>query len=662
MIARCGVRLHVAALAVVAAHAVLSRAHARELLVTIDRIEAPDVAARSLRATFSGGKLESASVEASQVSAAGRTVRKPKLTCAKLELTARRIACPDAAVDLGKRFPVAFAYTSPSRDVQLEVRPGGDEAWRVAGRLGPHRKLDLTLTRAKLERLSAFLPKDAPRITSGLASGNIAVRGDSLRARVDLSEAAFADASGLHAGEKIAATLDAAAERRGGEWRWNAALAWRAGEVFWQPFFAAAKGHRLEAQGVTGPVATVVRGGRLELPGIGSVTFSGEWDHERKALAALEARAERVRVSALYADLLKPLLQGTALGDMRAEGELALALKMSAAGLQSVDAEASGVSFEDRARRFGVFGLTGRVPWRRDEATTAEIAIEGAEILKLPIGALRVPMRVRNTRVDVKSVRIPFLGGTLQLSDFVGGMAKDGWRWRFSGELSPVPMERLTQTLGLPTMHGVLAASIPEIRYRRQNIAMDGQLDLRLFDGVMSIAKVQLIDAFGRAPRLHADADFREIDLELLTRTFDFGTITGRADGYVRGLELVAWEPVRFDARIESSAGNYPRKISQRAVQNISALGGAGAAAAIQRSLLRFFDQFGYEKLGLSCRLRNGVCEMDGIERAPQGYVIVKGGGIPAISVIGYNRSVNWRELVERLKRITQENVTPVVK
>jgi hypothetical protein len=154
----------------------------------------------------------------------------------------------------------------------------------------------------------------------------------------------------------------------------------------------------------------------------------------------------------------------------------------------------------------------------------------------------------------------------------------------------------------------------------------------------------------------------KNIDLDLLTRTVDFGTVTGRIDARIGGLELVNWEPVRFDARIASSPGSYPRNISQRAVQNISALGGAGAAAAIQRSLLRFFDQFGYEKLGLSCKLENGICLMDGIERAPQGFVIVKGGGIPAISVIGYNRAVDWHELVKRLKRITQENVKPIVK
>ena len=48
---------------------------------------------------------------------------------------------------------------------------------------------------------------------------------------------------------------------------------------------------------------------------------------------------------------------------------------------------------------------------------------------------------------------------------------------------------------------------------------------------------------------------------------------------------------------------------------------------------------------------------MGGIENVPQGYVIVKGGGIPAITVLGYNRSVGWRELLERLQRVTEGNV-----
>ncbi|MDR3158022.1 MAG: hypothetical protein LBU11_03220, partial [Zoogloeaceae bacterium] len=39
---------------------------------------------------------------------------------------------------------------------------------------------------------------------------------------------------------------------------------------------------------------------------------------------------------------------------------------------------------------------------------------------------------------------------------------------------------------------------------------------------------------------------------------------------------------------------------------------GGGAMAAIQKSALRFFEDFGYRGIGLSCRLENGVCHMRG--------------------------------------------------
>jgi hypothetical protein len=160
-----------------------------------------------------------------------------------------------------------------------------------------------------------------------------------------------------------------------------------------------------------------------------------------------------------------------------------------------------------------------------------------------------------------------------------------------------------------------------------------------------------------------ADVDMRNLDLDLLTGAFSFGNMEGRIDVAVRDLELFDWKPVKFDARLMSSPGNYSRRISQRAVQSISSLGGVGAAAAIQRSFLRVFDEFGYSRIGWSCRLRNGVCDMGGIESEPMphGYLIVKGGGIPAITVIGYNRRVDWRELISRLQRITDANARPVL-
>jgi hypothetical protein len=199
------------------------------------------------------------------------------------------------------------------------------------------------------------------------------------------------------------------------------------------------------------------------------------------------------------------------------------------------------------------------------------------------------------------------------------------------------------------------------VRHIKSSLRVDGALSMKVFDGTIEAKNLVLLDMFSKAPRVQADVAMRNLDLNLVTRAYSFGNITGRIDARVAGLELVNWQPVKFDVHMMSSAGEYPRKISQAAVQNITALGGAGAAAAIQRSFLRFFEQFGYDKLGWGCKLQSGVCEMSGVEDGPQGYVIVKGGGIPAITVMGYNRHVNWQELLDRLKRVTQGNVKPIV-
>jgi len=57
--------------------------------------------------------------------------------------------------------------------------------------------------------------------------------------------------------------------------------------------------------------------------------------------------------------------------------------------------------------------------------------------------------------------------------------------------------------------------------------------------------------------------------------------------------------------------------------------------------------------------LANGVCEMSGSAPKDGGYVIVEGAGVPAITVMGYNRAVDWQELITRLARVTREDSAP---
>jgi len=52
---------------------------------------------------------------------------------------------------------------------------------------------------------------------------------------------------------------------------------------------------------------------------------------------------------------------------------------------------------------------------------------------------------------------------------------------------------------------------------------------------------------------------------------------------------------------------------------------------------------------------------MSGLAPKDGGYVIVEGGGVPAITVMGYNRAVDWEELITRLTRVTREGSAPII-
>ncbi|OGA47031.1 MAG: hypothetical protein A3G24_01005 [Betaproteobacteria bacterium RIFCSPLOWO2_12_FULL_62_13] len=636
---------------------------AQRITLAIDDLEAPGFSARSLKATLAGAGTRELRLELGTVTIHGRTWRNARVHCRRLVLEKTAIACADAVIDVGEKFPISFTYLTRAKALDVTLKPAAGEEWRLRATFDrPEPEIDITVDHGRLARLAPWLPAGVPQVSAGTVGGSMVWNGaHGVTARLDVEGFAFSDKSGLRAGEKIKGRISLDAQESGGQWRWRAGVEWLEGEVFWQPLYLRGAGHEISAEGAFDAARVEIRDGRLKFAAIGEAEFGGVWDRRSGAVANGSARTGKLEGDALYLQVLKPFLAGTALGDLRMEGGVEIDARIENAQLASLELKLDKFSVEDIGRRFGLFGVNGRVPWHYSEPTQADLAIEGGEVLRLPFGSVRLPVAMRGLRFALDKLEVPLLDGALSVNDFRTISASGGWRWRFSGGVTPISMSRFTRSVGLPTMHGTLSAVIPEVRYGESTLAVDGALVFKIFDGTVVAKNVKLIEPFGKAPRLTADLDVRHLDLELLTRTYSFGNITGRVDARIEGLELANWQPVKFDARVASSPGEYPRKISQSAVENISALGGAGAAAAIQRSFLRFFEQFGYERLGLSCVLRNNVCEMSGIEDAPYGYVIVKGGGIPAISVIGYNRRVDWQELIRRLKRIMQDNVRAVV-
>jgi hypothetical protein len=259
----------------------------------------------------------------------------------------------------------------------------------------------------------------------------------------------------------------------------------------------------------------------------------------------------------------------------------------------------------------------------------------------------------------LQATRIPLLDGALALDSLrVRNAGLPSVAFMVDATLEPIDVKQLCRTFGWPEFGGRVGGTISKLRMREGVVTLGTTLSAQVFDGSVTFSDLLLQQPFGKWPRFSANVAFENLDLELMTGAFSFGRITGLLSGRVDGLRLFNWAPVAFDARLYTPPGDRSRhRISQRAVENIGSIGGGGAGvtAALSSGFLRFFEDFNYERLGLSCRLETNVCAMDGVAPAPNGgYYLVKGKGLPRIDVIGSSRRVDWPRLVQQLIAATK--------
>ncbi|HCA27463.1 MAG TPA: hypothetical protein DEP05_07475 [Betaproteobacteria bacterium] len=630
----------------------------------VDDMTSPAFQAREITVSLQGAALE---VRVGRLRIHGHRWRQVRLSCPRVQIGKEEIACPHGVLTGIGRWPLSFYYWPRQRRFVLRLAPLPRESWRLAAHWKRHGWAGrLTVVHGRLRRWARWLPTRLPKMTAGTVDGVFTVSGGSgltaLHGTARFNGVAFSDASGLHAGDKLGGKLRFAAQRRGKAWRWTANADWRKVEVFWQPLYFAHGGQQVQASGRLANGLLQIDDGTIRLADVGAVAIGGVWPLGGKRPRVFSVRAHNVDLAGAYKILLQPFLANGVLGALRVSGRADAVWRYANGATQEFDLDVRHGAIADRRQRFAVHGIDADAPWSRTMQRQGRLRLAGGQLLHLAVGPVSAPFAMQGWNFSASRVEAPLLDGKLVIDGFQANKRADGWSWRFHGELTPISMKRLSHALSLAPMHGALAGVIPDVRYQDRRLTVDGALLFNVFDGTAVVKRLTLLDPLGLAPRLTADVDMRNLDLNLLTRTFAFGHITGRIDAQVSHLVLSDWRPVQFDAVVRSSAGDYPKRISQKAVENISALGGAGAAAAIQRSFLRFFDTFGYDKIGLSCVLRQGVCRMGGVANTPHGYIIVKGGGIPAITVIGYNRAVGWDELLNRLRRITQGNLQPVVR
>lgn len=487
-------------------------------------------------------------------------------------------------------------------------------------------------------------------------SGNLSVIGS-------VTGLAFDTDDGTYAAGDVRLAFDAMLTPETDGWRFRIGVSQEAGEWLFGPVYVPSPEQtvKLDAEGR-------FSGSRLELDRVslqdpGVLSLSGGLAielEESPTLLSMELQSLQMQLPGAQERYLNGLLAEVALDDLVTAGTVNGQLRLDQEGIHVLDLAVTDLSAEDARGRFGISGLIGRLTWREaEDQFHAALDWAGAGLHNIPLGPARLRLSGEGGNLSLtEPLTVPLFDGALR----VDRLEWSDWRGEAAhldvdARLEPVDFSPLSLALGWPELGGSVSGVIPGLRYADNILSFAGGVEIEAFSGRINVRGLAIERPFGTLPGLTADIEFRSLDLLEVTGAFGFGRMEGLLDGYINGLRMLDWQPVAFDARLATGdTAGVRRRISQRAVDNLSSLG--GGSAALTAPFLRLFEDFSYRKVGISCRLSNNVCHMGGVDVTEDGgFVIVQGSGLPRLNIIGYRRLVDWPQLVRQLQAATEAEV-----
>jgi hypothetical protein len=603
------------------------------------------------------------------------------LSCARAQLTATEVSCTQGTLKaqstaLGaQNIQTVFSYQLDSGRIDAEllgvrIHDGTlaitanltGTRWQISAR---GEALSLPAVTRQLADAGFAIPVVAGsgRLNLTASMNGVASQLSAADIEMRLLAEEVSDAAGSVAGEDLDISVHAAVQVAASGMQAVLEMTGRQGALYVDPVFIEIPSQPLRLSARFGWLSTeqqlVLQSFTYRHPGSVQLGGSGHFSLAADVpLRELQLEVRQAEFPAMYDTYLQPWLYDSALADLDTSGQLSGSLRWEQGKLSQVSLDPVKLSVDDREGRFKLDAMNGRLRWS-DTTTPArsELAWAGGSIFRVALGATRLAIDAgRDTVRLAEPVAIPVLDGVLGIDDFQLEFSEASpLRWQVNGLLEPVSLSQLSLALGWPKLAGKLSGVIPDVRYDNGNLEVGGILRMGVFDGEVTLRNLTLEQPFGLVPRLRVDARADNIDLETLTRTFSFGRIEGRLNGRIDGLDMESWRPVAFDAEFATPENDTSRhRISQKAVDNISSIGGAGVGGALSRSFLRFFEDFPYDRLGIRCRLENGICDMGGVAPATDGYYLVKGRFIPPrLDVIGYADRVNWDTLMAQIMAVT---------
>jgi hypothetical protein len=397
----------------------------------------------------------------------------------------------------------------------------------------------------------------------------------------------------------------------------------------------------------------------VKIPELGELLFSGVWGAEKRRIKAtldfpdlqraLDRHGPRLLVEPF------PPLQDLA---------LAGGLHLEAAGAGNAEGWSLDLTIEPQEVRVGwgqtmaATGISGSVPLllgtaAAEKELSGTLSWQGLSFGLLQSGPKKATTLSRPGRLQLqKELRFDLSEGEMILSGLDLALPPHPLEIAARLAVSDVQLQPLTRTLEWPEMNGGLSADLGELHYQNGELGSAGKAWLEVFGGHVGVGNMRVRELFSPYPVFEADIDFSAIDLYRLTNTFAFGEMNGVIDGHIHDLRLFGAVPTRFEAALQTRKSGK-RNISVKALNNLTILSQGGLAATLSRGIYRFIDFYRYRSIGLACSLDNDLFHLRGTALEGSDSHLVYGGLLPPrIDVVSSPRTVSFREMVKRLKRL----------
>ena len=447
------------------------------------------------------------------------------------------------------------------------------------------------------------------------------------------------------------------------------------GEILWGKFFAdlktVAPAIELNADYLGGGDRFDCHACQITLARVGTVEVAGSVEHlSQSPELHLQARSTNFSPEGFFEFALRDTFkrQYPALDKVSIDGQMSFQMNLSGpVEAMAIKGELSVKSGALRAKasNWQVGPIALNLPFQIDLPASGgnpagipqngTLSIEKAFFGGQSIGPVMTTVSLWNNALRFhQPIRANVFGGEVEIANlFWPDVISDPKRLSFSAAARQLQLAQVTEALNWHPFAGTLTGSIPEVQSAENLLRTSGEIQAEVFGGRASIGKLEIENPFSSLASIKLDAKLSGIQLEQLSRTFEFGGISGILEGSIDELVITDNQPSQFRADVHSVDRGAEQRISVEALNKITVLSSGENAGALYSGLASFFDSFRYSKLGFKASLKNDRLTLRGVEsRGDQEFLVVGSFLPPTVNIISHTQNIAFSELMRRLERI----------